>query len=288
MRDLDFIIVGAPKCGTTSLVNYLNKNETIFIPSIKEPHFFGSDLTPSAFTNNVKKYSNLFKPAKKGQLIGEASTWYLFSKEAAREIYEKFPNCKIIIMLRNPIEASFSLHGQNIFGLNEDIKDFSLAVKACVDRRKGKKIPYTNFRKESLLYDEVFDYEKQLERYIKYFTKEKLHTIEFDEFCNNPKTTLEAVTKFLNIKPPKVVNLVASNKRKIPNSIILQKLIRSKFIRKIFKNLPPKFKNKVSSRLKKLNSKFVTIKMTDDEFSMMKKIYDFKKCNLSRMTNMTK
>ena len=78
----DFFIVGAPKCGTTSLYYYLRQHPQIFMPDYKEPHFFGKDLNKISdeFIYDEIKYLDLFKDAKPDQKIGEASTFYLYSK----------------------------------------------------------------------------------------------------------------------------------------------------------------------------------------------------------------
>ena len=59
----DFFIVGAPKCGTTSMYHYLRQHDQIFMPDYKEPHYFGKDLKKRSdeFVDNEDEYLNLFK-----------------------------------------------------------------------------------------------------------------------------------------------------------------------------------------------------------------------------------
>jgi len=130
-RKPDFFIVGAPKCGTTSMYHYLRQHDQIFMPDEKEPHYFGEDLKkrPDKFIDNEDEYLNLFKDAKPDQKLGEASTFYLYSKSASREIKEYNPDAKIIIMLRNPIDFLNSLHSQLLFSGNEDEPDFEIAME---------------------------------------------------------------------------------------------------------------------------------------------------------------
>ena len=82
------------------------------MPDYKEPHYFGKDLKKRSdeFIDNDGEYLSLFKDAQSNQKIGEASTFYLYSKSAPREIKEYNPGAKIIIMLRNPIDFLYSLH----------------------------------------------------------------------------------------------------------------------------------------------------------------------------------
>ena len=128
-RKPDFFIVGAPKCGTTSMFHYLRQHPQIFMPDNKEPHYFGKDLIKMSdeFIDNEDEYLNLFKDAKSDQKLGEASTFYLYSKSAYKEIKEYNPDAKIIIMLRNPIDFLHSLHSQLLFSGYEDELDFEIA-----------------------------------------------------------------------------------------------------------------------------------------------------------------
>jgi len=98
----NFFIVGAPKCGTTSMTEYLKQHPDIFIPEEKEPHYFGSDLEYPRITKTEAQYLRLFSEAQDERRLGEASVWYLFSQRAAQEIYEFNPLSRIIIMLRTP------------------------------------------------------------------------------------------------------------------------------------------------------------------------------------------
>ncbi|NJL34400.1 MAG: sulfotransferase domain-containing protein [Chloroflexaceae bacterium] len=125
----DFFIVGAPKCGTTAMTDYLNQHPDVFVPVVKEPDFFGSDLTGRRYTTNLHTYLALFEPGR-GKLCGEGSTAYIISKQAAQEIYNFNPEAKIIIMIRNPVDMLYSLHNQVVYTGDESIHDFALALAA--------------------------------------------------------------------------------------------------------------------------------------------------------------
>src|SRR5665647_751711 len=109
----DFFIVGAPKCGTTAMNNYLAQHPDVFMAQ-KEIHYFGSDLKMRVKVSE-SEYLNYFQNAEEKKLIGEASVWYLFSEKAAAEIKAFSPQAKIIIMLRDPIDVLHSLHSQHLF-----------------------------------------------------------------------------------------------------------------------------------------------------------------------------
>ena len=118
----NFLIVGAAKCGTSSLHNYLNQHPEVFMPSynieginVKEPQFFVKKMVINRIHSGVwdwESYKDLFKQAQNYQAIGEASVFYLYYfEEAIKNIKQYLTNeVKIIIILRNPINRAFSAH----------------------------------------------------------------------------------------------------------------------------------------------------------------------------------
>src|SRR5271170_3647810 len=111
MRLPEFFIIGAPKCGTTSLALYLARHRQIFIPTIKEPHYFLTDLRRPGRVSNQRSYETLFKRAGAHHRIsGEASVFYLLSRAAVPNILCFNPHAKFIVMVRSPLEMVVSLH----------------------------------------------------------------------------------------------------------------------------------------------------------------------------------
>jgi len=102
----DFFIVGAARCGTTALFNYLAAHPAVFLPERKEPGYFCTDLRTYGEVATLTEYEALFSPALPHALTGEASVLYLYSKVAIGQIMAHNVNAKIIAMLRNPIEAA--------------------------------------------------------------------------------------------------------------------------------------------------------------------------------------
>src|SRR5215471_2980035 len=101
MRKPDFFIVGAPKCGTTAIFDYLAQHPEVFLAP-KELHFFGSDLNYPTRKVNEVEYLKWFESAKEERRVGEASVWYFYSQLAPQEIKQFSPDARIIISLRNP------------------------------------------------------------------------------------------------------------------------------------------------------------------------------------------
>ena len=136
----DFFIVGAPRCGTTAMYEYLRVHPDVYMPLHKEPMYFGQDLTQLHVRLTERDYLALFAEARPGQRIGEATTWYLFSKTAASEIRDFSPDARIIIMLRHPVDVMYSLHRELLFYRGETIDDFAEALAAEADRREGRRL----------------------------------------------------------------------------------------------------------------------------------------------------
>ena len=100
-------------------------------------------------------YQSLFDGARPDQLTGEASTWHLYSKDAARNIKAANPEARIIIMLRDPVEMLYSLHGRRHYGGSEDLADFAEALAAEEDRKHGRRISPKARNVTALFYRDV-------------------------------------------------------------------------------------------------------------------------------------
>jgi hypothetical protein len=98
----NFYIVGAPKCGTSSVWAYLRGHPDVFFPQLKEPHFFTTS------TQSLETYQALYREAKGYKAVGDASTSYLWRVNASARIREICPQARILILLRDPVERAYS------------------------------------------------------------------------------------------------------------------------------------------------------------------------------------
>jgi len=200
MTKPNFFIVGAPKCGTTSLYYYLNQHPDIFMPDNKEPQRFCPDLEiASDWVLDQKDYTRIFEKARQEKRIGEASTWYLYSNESARLIKEFSPDAKIIIMLRNPVDLINSLHLELINQGNEDILDLKQAIKLEPQRKLGQCVPTNTRLPNCLIYTEIVNFKPQIERYFQYFGRDAVKVIIFDDFKSNVLEVYQEILDFLDV-----------------------------------------------------------------------------------------
>lgn len=195
----DFAIIGAPKCGTTSLYAYLSRHPGVFMPQIKEPHFFAADLKGISRVGSLEDYRSLFASAPPGALKGEASATYLFSKVAVAELLKLRPDCRLIVMLRDPIAAVLSYHRQMLKGLLEDIEEFESAWRAQDERAKGSRIPPGCPDPSLLQYGPTFLYGEQLARLFDQLPPSQRHVILYEEFFSDPATGYGQVLDFLGL-----------------------------------------------------------------------------------------
>lgn len=195
----NFFIPGAPKCGTTSLSNWLADNPYVYFPSIKEPNFFNSDL-PRAGIKRKSQYLRIFWEAKdEHQAIGEASVWYLCSRVAVPRIEEEISCPRYVVCIRNPVDMAYSLHGQNLKYGAENINDFEEAWRAQKDRGKGRRIPFSCHIPDSLIYGQACSLGTQLKQLLQRVPRERVLIVFLEDMKHDAREQYTRVLDFLGI-----------------------------------------------------------------------------------------
>jgi hypothetical protein len=255
MTKPDFFIVGAPKCGTTSMHDYLSQHPEIFMSEVKEPHFFGSDLVflDDRPYRNREAYFSLFSHADRKR-IGESSVWYLYSRKAAEEIHEFNPEAKIMIMLRNPVDMIYSLHGHLLFYGIEFIPDFSAALAAEPRRRAGQQPAVKKGMSRATLYREIARYAEQAQRYFDFFGRDKTLVLIYDDLRRDPLAVYRRALDFLEVDAAFIPQLSLKNPRKRPRSAAINSLLRnppswSRPLIRAYRQLPVRIKGRTILRL---------------------------------------
>lgn len=203
----NFFLVGAPKCGTTSMDNYLNQHPDIFLSAEEELHFFGSDIKRyPEFVCSPERYEAAFKNRTDEKMIGECSTLYLMSRLAAKEIKAFSPDARIIIMLRDPIEMLISYHMHLYYSHIQDIADFRAALEEGERRRFNVSTDEDSIDPETIantldlrVYRDAVKYAKQVGRYFDVFGRDNVHVILFDDFKNDISAVYRDTVKFLGV-----------------------------------------------------------------------------------------
>lgn len=188
----DFFVVGAPRAATTSLYHAVARHPQIFVPAVKEPHFYAwpevaDTYYDTSFVSDDADYLALFAGRESGQIAGDFSTSYLFRHRAASRIRGDNPDARIVMVLRHPVERALSHHRM-------DRRDgYTLA---SLPDLLGPTAPDSRFRRE---YVDVGRYADQIRAYREHFDDRQLHIILFDDLVAAPGATLGRLFEFLGV-----------------------------------------------------------------------------------------
>ena len=280
----NFLIIGAPKCGTTSLQYYLEQHHDVFFAP-KELHFFGEDLKIKNHFNDIEKYKSYFSNAAQ-KAKGEASVWYLYSQSAPQEIKTLVSDAKIIICLRNPVDMIYSLHGETIYNGYETESDFEKALTLEYGRKSGLNIPSSATFVQCLLYKENGLYSTHIQRWQEAFGKDNVLIMLLDDLHKNALDSTNKALEFLGLNELPELNNEVQNEAKdfaslglhqkfksaknweknLIRLLIPSKKIRERFLNKIYQaNIKKTVKKTMSTELRnKLTQFFVEdIKATE-------------------------
>lgn len=177
---VDFMILGAQRCGTTSLYDILNSHDDLVGSRPKEPHFFSLSRD---WKNELGAYEESFSHAE-GKSYFEASSSYTFSPNydvcVWKRIYEYNPNMKFIYLVRNPIERIISSY---ILYFEQGYTKLSLDESVIKDR----------------IYIDASRYYSQIIPYIQYFGRENVLIVEFEQFVRERSVEIQKIADFLNV-----------------------------------------------------------------------------------------
>ncbi len=209
-RAPDFFIVGHPKSGTSALFQMLAAHPRLHMPR-KEPHFFVPELGAKRAQGTIDDYLALFVGARPDQLIGEATTSYLWSTGAAARIAEVQPDARIIAIFREPASFLRSLHLQFLRSGVENVSDLRSAIELDDERRAGRSIPRESTRPQLLVYGEHVRYVEQLRRYHAVFPREHVLVLIYEDFRADNEATLARVLGFLGVDDSSSLRTIEAN-----------------------------------------------------------------------------
>ncbi len=257
-----FFIVGAPKCGTTALAEYLNSHVDIFISTPKEPHYFADDFPIyKKELPDLGAYEALFDNPEANccKISGEASVWYMYSKCAIKNIKAYDENSKIIVMLRSPLEVVESLHKQLLWVLDEDDENLESAWKKQSNRLKGVSLPEKCREPKFLQYKDVVHYSVQLERLYSVFSETQIKIVLFDEFKEDTSAVYKGVLEFLGMEYDGKIEFKKINERKENINLSIAKFTQRPpvllvYFLRIIKKILGINKIGIMSRIQKINA----------------------------------
>jgi len=211
---INFIGIGAQRTGTSWTYACLYEHPEICAP-IKEIHFFSRPR----YAEGVVWYEAHFNKCKESQKVGEFSTSYLYSKESAERIYNTYPDAKIIVILRNPMERAVSQYGNAVKG-----------------GEIPETMPFETYAETEASVLEQGKYAEQLERYFSYFKREQMLILIHEDAKKDPQAFIQGVYAFLGVDAEFVPSMLHEtvNTTRVPKNIGLEKKMHifSEFLRK--------------------------------------------------------
>jgi Sulfotransferase domain len=196
----DFVIAGAPKCGTTSIYLTLQSHPGLFLPAIKEPHYFAFEYKQDRAVESSEDYDRLFAEAGTSQLRGDGSVMYLSSPSAIPAVLQRRADVKVIASVRNPIDLFVSWHNQCLKNLDEDVTDPERAWRLQDLRAEGQLIPRSCNQPRSLQYRNICRIGAQIQRLFELVPEHQRLVLVFDELERDPRASYKRVVDFLGIQ----------------------------------------------------------------------------------------
>lgn len=271
----DFLIIGAMKCGTTSLHDYLGKHPDIYTSEPKEIHFFMDEK----FNNNsLDWYKSLFISEKK--ITGTSPQNYTKChrpklKNVPERIYKYMPNIKLIYIIRDPIKRIISHYKE--------------AQSGGYAPKEGLNKFLQNFENNHYVQTSMYYY--QISQYLKFFKKEQILIIKSEDLLENRIDTLNEVFRFLSVKEIFDGSIFEYKKnighsKKMKNNIgnLLFNSNKTKFIRNL---LPRKLKNQLkrSSVVEKIS--YTSVKTEQIDTELKQRIKNYLKPDLIKLEQLT-
>ena len=221
----DFLVIGAPKAGTTALHAALARHPGLYMSAIKEPKFFLSDGPPPAkggpgdaltYREHVWRrpdYEALFDPAPAGTLRGESTPLYLYDRAAMRRIRETLPGAKLIVIVRDPVERAHSNWTHLWSAGLEPIGDF---VRACAEEERRAAAGWASFWH----YIGLGLYGEQLEYLFTLFPREQVLVLRYRLLVDEPAQSLDRICGFLGVEKGVLTEIPRHNVTSHPESTL--------------------------------------------------------------------
>ena len=206
----DFLLLGAPKCGTSALHKALQGHPQLFLPEVKEPKFFLTDGPPPSsgggpgdletWGEHVWRradYEALFDPAPAGSLRGEGTVFYLYDTDAQQRIHRLVPDAKLIAVLRDPVERAHSNWSHLRQAGLEPEADFLTACEREPERRTAGWAHFWH-------YVAAGHYGEQVEHLFRLFGREQVLLLRYRDLSEAPVCTADRVCAFLGVETGRV------------------------------------------------------------------------------------
>lgn len=237
MINLDFVGVGFSKCATSWIAKILEEHPDVFLPKTKELHFFNN--RQGNYDKNLSNLQKYFVDSNESQILGEFTPRYIISHKAITRIKCHFPEIKIIVSLRDPIDRMISQYKYFIFDKKKE-NDFNFlsAIESFY---------YNDYIEKSL-------YSKHLEHLFKVFQREQILVLLYNEIKDNPKGTVKKIYNFLGVDSKFIPQSLSKKVNRTKSTSLEEVSFFYNTINKYLSNLryATNFQNKKDQRIFKL------------------------------------
>ncbi len=215
----DFLVVGAPKAGSTAVHQALVQHPELFLSTPKEPKYFLTGATPPSRAHQRgpgdahsarewiwrrEHYERLFDAAPPGTMRGESTPFYLWDKAAHVRIRQMVPNVKLIAIIRDPVDRAYSNWTHLWCDGLETEADFVTACRKEPERIAAGYAPFWR-------YLELGKYGEQFEHLFRVFAREQVHVLRYKDLVDEPAKSIDSICEFLGVTPGMVDSIPHSN-----------------------------------------------------------------------------
>ncbi|MDC0835916.1 sulfotransferase domain-containing protein [Geitlerinema sp. CS-897] len=194
-----FIIIGAAKCGTSSLYSYLAAHPKVLPAAVKEINFWSQrfDILRESQPDRSLTWYLAHFPAvaeTEGFATGEASPSYFASPEAPKRLYEAFPKVRLVVLLRNPVDRTISQYYDRV-RRHQEHRPIDRAIETSLSGQFATE-------SESFLADIYLRhsrYSELLRNWWNWFPRHQIQVIRSEDLFERPNEIANSVFDFLNL-----------------------------------------------------------------------------------------
>ena len=200
------LIVGAQRCGTTSMVKALGQHHDVLTLWHKGVHYF--DVNYDRGPVWYRAHFPLHRPGRTAEasraVTLESSPYYMFHPLAPGRIAQDLPGVRVLVLVRDPVERAFSAHAHETARGFESLP-FSEALAAEPDRLRGeveRMLEDPSYQSRDLQHHAYLArgrYAEQLERLARHLGREHIHAVDSHDFFSRPAEVFAGVTDFLGL-----------------------------------------------------------------------------------------
>ncbi|MET0984273.1 MAG: sulfotransferase [Steroidobacteraceae bacterium] len=197
-----FYIVGAPRCGTTTLSRALGGHPDVSFSWPKETHFLLQDRSTLPRAKAQRLYLQSFHPALAHgtRAIGDGSVTYLYRPDAIRRAVELDHRARFIVAVRNPLDMLRSYHARMLFLLEEEEPEFARAWALQDERAAGRHLPARCRDPKLLQYREAAALGKHVEQLLQLVGRDRCEVVVFDDLCAQSAEVYQRLLAFLGLR----------------------------------------------------------------------------------------